>query len=80
MSWYYRFVGEAGLEDRRINEHRRDQGLLAKAEGRNVQNWIKDKCSDQMKRPFALWTAQAVRELFRKKLGRELGLGRRVKK
>jgi transposase len=29
---------------------------------------------DQMKLPFALWTAQAVRELIHKKLGKTLGL------
>jgi len=47
---------------------------LTAAEARRVQRWIRDKMPDQMKLPFALWTAQAVRELIHKKLGKTLGL------
>ncbi len=74
--WAKRYAssGATGLEDRRTNEHRRDKGSLTKKEAQRVQNWMKDKCPDQMKRPFALWTAQAARELIRRKLGKELGL------
>jgi len=39
-----------------------------------VQGWIANKCPDQMQLPFALWTAQAARELIHKKFGKSLGL------
>src|ERR1022692_1821346 len=43
-------------------------------EARRVQGWIANKCPDQMQLPFALWTAQAARELIHKKFGKSLGL------
>lgn len=48
--------------------------MLTAADARRVQRWITAKCPDQMQLPFALWTAQAVRELIRGKLSKELGL------
>ncbi|MFZ0495423.1 MAG: winged helix-turn-helix domain-containing protein [Methylocella sp.] len=39
-----------------------------------MQRWIRDRMPDQMQLPFALWTAQAVRELIHKKFGKTLGL------
>ncbi len=39
-----------------------------------MQGWIANKCPDQMQLPFALWTAQATRELIHKKFGKSLGL------
>ena len=51
-----------------------DQVILTEVEARRVQRWIRDKMPDQMQLPFALWTAQAVRELIHKKLGKTLGL------
>ena len=48
--------------------------MLTALEARRVQGWITDKCPDQMRLPFALWTAQAVRELIHMKLGKTLGL------
>ncbi len=39
-----------------------------------MQRWIRDKMLDQVRLPFALWTAQAVRELIHKKLGKTLGI------
>jgi transposase len=48
--------------------------MLREAEARRVQGCITSKCADQMQLPFALWTAQAVRELIHKKFGKTLGL------
>ena len=39
-----------------------------------MQGWIANKCLDEMQLPFALWTAQAARELIHKKFGKTLGL------
>jgi transposase len=57
--------GEAWTARRRRDPERFERG---------VQGWIRDKMPDQMKLPFALWTAQAVRELIHNKLGKTLGL------
>ena len=38
-----------------------------------VQGWIRDKCPDQLKLPYMLWTAPVVREVIRRRLGKELG-------
>ncbi len=67
-------LGEQGLEDHRRNRHRRGAGILTMADAQKIQDWVRDKCPDQLKLPFALWTAQAVRELIRRRLGKELGL------
>src|SRR5271165_5976402 len=66
--------GEKGLLDRRLNAHRRGQGRLTEAEARRVKAWITDKCPEQLKLPFALWTAGVVREFLRRRLGKHLGL------
>jgi transposase len=47
---------------------------LTDAEARRVQSWIKDKCPEQLKLPYALWTAGVVRELIHRRLGKHLGL------
>ena len=66
--------GGKALLDRRTNAHRRGKGRLTDAEARRVQSWIKDKCPEQLKLPYALWTAGVVRELIRRRLGKHLGL------
>ena len=66
--------GEKALLDRRLNTHRRGKGRLTDAEARRVQGWIKDKCPEQLKLPYALWTAGVVRELIHRRLGKHLGL------
>jgi transposase len=66
--------GEKALLDRRRVSSRKGKGLLTEAEARRVQGWIKDKCPEQLKRPYALWTAGVVRELIRRRLGKQLGL------
>ena len=66
--------GEKALLDRRRISPRKGKGLLTAAEARRVQGWIKDKCPEQLKLPYALWTAGVVRELIRRRLGKHLGL------
>ena len=70
----YRRDGASGLEERKRGRRAGDRLMLTAAEARRLQSWIRDKMPDQMRLPFALWTAQAVRELIHKKLGKTLGL------
>src|SRR5664279_5409899 len=70
----YSCEGEKAFLDRRLNAHRRGKGRLTEAEARRVKAWIADKCPEQLKLPFALWTAGVVRELIRRRLGKQLGL------
>ena len=70
----YSCEGEKALLDRRLNAHRRGKGRLTDAEARRLKAWIADKCPEQLKLPFALWTAGVVRELIRRRLGKQLGL------
>ena len=53
---------------------RKGSGILSVSDARRVHRCIRDKMPDQMRPPFALWTAQAVRELIYQKLGKTLGL------
>jgi len=70
----YRRAGASGLEKGKRGRRAGDQLMLTASEARRVRGWITNKCPDQMQLPFALWTAQAVRELIHKKLGKTLGL------
>jgi len=66
--------GEAGLLDGRRVSARKGKGKLTAAEAVRVQRWIRDKCPDQLKMPYVLWTAPVVRDLIRLRLGKNLGL------
>src|SRR6202521_1641713 len=70
----FRRDGPSGLEQGKRGRRVGDQPMLTDSEARRVQGWIANKCPDQMQLPFALWTAQAVRELIHKKFGKTLGL------
>ena len=70
----FRRNGTSGIEKGKRGRRADDQLILTEVEARRVQRWIRDKMPDQMQLPFALWTAQAVRELIHKKLGKTLGL------
>ena len=39
-----------------------------------AQGWIRDKCPDQIKLPFTLWTRQAVQKLIANRFGKSLAL------
>lgn len=74
--WLRRYASagdEALLDGRRVSP-RKGRGLLTQVEASRVQGWITDKCPGQLKLPYALWTSGVVRELIRRRLGKELGL------
>jgi transposase len=67
-------TGEEGLLDGRRVSARKGKGKLTAAEAVRVQRWIRDKCPDQVKLPYVLWTAGIVQELIRRRLGKNLAL------
>jgi hypothetical protein len=71
---WHRGEGAVGLRDGRRVSLRKGSGILSVSVARRVHRCIRDKMPDQMKPPFALWTAQAVRELIYQKFGKTLGL------
>lgn len=70
----YRERGEESVLDGRRVSPRRGKGVLTAEEAQKVQRWIADKMPDQLKLPFALWTARAVLELIERRFGKRLGL------
>jgi hypothetical protein len=58
----------------RLVSLRKGSRILSVSDARRVHRCIRDKMPDQMKPPFALWTAQTVRELIYQKFGKTLGL------
>jgi len=50
------------------------KGKLTVAEAKRVRGWITDKCPEQLKLPYVLWTAGIIQELIRRRLGKNLGL------
>jgi transposase len=66
-------AGETALLDGRRVSPRKGKGLLTAAEAGRVQSWLRDKCPEQLKLPFSLWTTAVVRELIRRRLGKDLG-------
>jgi len=74
--WMQRYAadGDAGLLDGRRLSARKGKGALTAAEARRVQGWIRDKCPEQLKLSYVLWTAGVVRELIWRRLHKRLGL------
>jgi transposase len=70
----YEATGDAGLLDGRRISGRKGHGLLTQAEAKRVRSWITDKCPEQLKLPYVLWTSGVVRELIHRRLGKHLGL------
>lgn len=70
----YRTQGEDGVLDGRRVSPRRGQGALTTEEANQVRRWIADKLPDQLKLPFALWTARAVQALIERRFNKRLGL------
>jgi len=58
----YRARGKAGVKTRRLGRPARSR--LAGHEAAPTVNLIRDRCPDQLKLPYALWTRQAVCELL----------------
>ena len=70
----HRELGDDGVLDGRRVSPRRGKGLLTDAQCRQVRCWITDRTPDQLRLPFALWTARAVLELIAQRFGVRLGL------
>lgn len=63
----YRRRGADGLTGQRRGRPRRSR--LTEAQARQLQRWIRDRCPDQLKLPFFLWTRDAVQQLLAKRIG-----------
>jgi transposase len=70
----YRENGGDGLKDGRRISSRKGKGILTAKESRRIRKWITNKCQDQMKLPYGLWTAGVVRDLIQHRLGKNLAL------
>jgi transposase len=70
----YHEHGLDGLTPKRTGRPR-GGGQLKGWQAASIVNTIKDKCPDQLKLPFALWTREAVRDLIHIKFGIRYGLG-----
>lgn len=65
----YRRDGERGLAKGKRGRREGERMRLSGAQAARIKRLITDKCPDQLKLPFALWTRAAVRELIARKLG-----------
>ena len=66
--------GPAALQSRKRGRDSASQKALTRREEQRIQRMIRDKCPDQLKRPFALWTARAVQELIAREWGKPFAL------
>jgi transposase len=79
-----RFVGEwvkaekaqgpSALEGRRRGRRPGEQKALSHDEETKIRKLVADKCPDQLKLPFALWTREAVAVLIERKTTKRLSL------
>ena len=70
----WRRGGERALEAKRRGRRPDEQKLLSAVQERTIQRLITDKCPDQLKLPFALWTREAVRAVIAARCGITLAL------
>ena len=70
----WRQGGERALEAKRRGRRPGEQKRLSLAQERLLQKLITDRCPDQLKLPFALWTREAVRALTAARCGIALAL------
>jgi transposase len=70
----YESGGEEGLAPKRPGRPR-GGGRLKGWQAAVIVNTIKDRCPEQLKLPFALWTREAVRDLMAMKFGIHYSLG-----
>jgi transposase len=66
-TWWtlYQKEGKKGLEIKKRGRPKGTCRTLTTEQEKEVQKAIRDKCPDQMKLPFALWTRAAVRQLIK---------------
>ena len=68
----YRARGEAGVAKKRRGRRSGEQSMLSPLQCKIIQRFIVDKCPDQLKLPFALWTRQSVQHLIQHCFGIKL--------
>jgi transposase len=66
--------GDAGLDGGKRGRRPGEQQVLDAKAAERIRRKIADKCPDQLKLPFALWTREAVRDLILKETGIRLSL------
>ena len=75
VTYWWKLYREGGEEALRIKKRGRPKGGSLKGwQAATIVNLIKDKCPDQLKLPWALWTREAVRDLIKRRFGIELAL------
>jgi transposase len=70
----WRRGGESALARRQRGRRPDEQLRLQPAQAAAIKRLISDKCPDQLKLPFALWTREAVQELIARRSGIDLAL------
>jgi transposase len=70
----WRAAGDGALRAKRRGRRPGEQKRLSAAQEAAIQKLIRDRCPDQLKLPFALWTRGAVRELIATRLSIALAL------
>ena len=70
----YRAAGEAALDARPKGPAKGSGTLLSSGQAKAIRQLIVDKCPEQLKLPFFLWTRDAVRELIANKYGVEISI------
>jgi transposase len=60
----YKSHGDSGIAKKRRGRRIGEQPALTTTQCKIIQRFITDKCPDQLKMPFVLWTRQAVQHLI----------------
>jgi transposase len=66
--------GDAALDGGKRGRRPGEQMVLPEKDAARIRRKITDKCPDQLKLPFALWTREAVRDLINRESGVKLSL------
>jgi len=64
--------GPSALRSQKRGRDSASQKILTGREEHRIQRMLQDKCPDQLKLPFALWTAAAVQELIEREWDKRL--------
>ena len=70
----YRQAGMGALEVNKRGPKPGNTAVLSESEQAGIRKIITDKCPEQLKLPFALWTREAVGRLIEKRTGKALDL------
>jgi transposase len=68
----YRSQGEVAIVKKRRGRRPGEQPMLSIVQCKIIQRFITDKCPDQLKMPFALWTPKSVQYLIQHCFGLKL--------